>query len=690
VYKAPVRFGAGDANVAVSVLVPVGAVGYRAEVHDGAGRLVGTGASTRPGGAGVAGVGLLTDRRDGLSLFLALGAQVVTTFQGGAGFPEDPAALAGLDVVAVDDFDSKALNPRQAQALEDYVLTGGSVLVTGGEAGAKTVAGLPDGLVPLRPTGATPGSLAPLFDLVDDPTALAVPILTGEVRNGHTVLAGPGGPPLVVEADHGWGRVVELSFDPLAVSDALRSLPAQAQPSRLPSTLPLEAGLLRAAHSPTGPLAVGRVMVTAPPEPDPRSPVWSYLGVEAGRGGSDVRVVALPLALYLLAGGAVWVSVRDRNAAARFWAGVPLAAVVVAGVVGGVGYFHHRQPLDDDVVLVDRIGGERALSEEYHHLSAIRRREVGLSIPAAGVWMGTAPASPTQLPDIFAGQGPKPGPGSVDTAGTTKVKVDALARGDARRLRVLRSRTAGVALEAHLRLSGAKLVGTVTNLGPEPLSKLQAHLPGGMRADLAAELAAGATVTVDGPLVATSATPAADRQSQALDPLLDGWAAQMSPGRLTLSALAPAGGNDLGPGVRQKSSNRVVAVPADTETADTFDAGFGAPRLIATNAGNGSHAGGVAVYDLRVPAGMTAPVSLSVPKIRQYVLGNGRPAASAGIPQTDAYDWQTGTWRALPNDGPNRPLTPGEVAGGVVRVRVSPSNDKTPVGDLVAADQAAP
>jgi len=152
-----------------------------------------------------------------------------------------------------------------------------------------------------------------------------------------------------------------------------------------------------------------------------------------------------------------------------------------------------------------------------------------------------------------------------------------------------------------------------------------------------------------------------------------------------------AGGNDLGSGVRQKSSIRVVAVPADIEGADSFDAGLGAPRLIARTAGNLGHGGGVAVYDLRVPVGMTAPVSLSVPAVIRQLLGPGRVPPSAGsLPQTDAYDWQTGTWRVLSNNGASRPLTPGEVAGGVVRVRISPTSEKTPVGELVATDQAAP
>jgi len=701
VYKAPITFGAGDGSVTVSLLVPVGTVSYRPEVHDGAGRLVVSGGSTKPVGSRAVGIGLLTDRRDGLPVLqarLAGAAQIVTTFQAGAGFPEDPAALAGLDVIVVDDFDSKALNPRQTQALEDYVVTGGTVLVAGGEAGSKTAAGLPDALVPLRPTGVTPASLAPMFDLVGDGTALTVPVVTGEVRDGRTVLAGPGGPPLIVEADHGWGRVVELSFDLLAMSDAVRLLPAAAQTSRFLMTVPFGVGLLRAAHTPPGPLAVGRtVMLTAPPEPDPRLPVWSYLGGQAGRRASDVpvlEVLVLPLVLYLLAGAVVWVSVRGRNGPVRFWAGVPLVAVVVAVLVGGVPYLRHREPLDDDAVRFDRVGGERALSEEYHHLSAVRGGKVGLSVPAAGVWMGTAPAGPTRLPEDLAGvagQGPKPGPGSIETAGPIEVKVDAVARDDGRRLRVLRGRTAGVALEAHLSLSGAKLVGTVTNLGPEPLSKLAAHLPGGMRADLASGVAAGATVTVEGPLGATSATPAGDRQSQALDQVLEGWAAEMGPGRVTLSAFAPAGGNDLGAHVRQGSSIRLVAFPADIETADSFDAGFGAPRLVARTAGNVYSAGGVAVYDLRLPVGMTAAVSLSVPTLIRQLLGPGRLAPPAGtIPQTDAYDWQTGTWRALSNQGASRPLTPGEVAGGVVRVRVSPFNETVPVGELVATEKAAP
>jgi len=687
VYKAPITLAAGVSQ-SVSFLVPVGGVSYRPELYDDDGRLVATGSSTKAAGAPVVAIGLLTDRPNGFSILQTMGLNVVRTFQGGSDFPEDATALAGLDVIDVDDFDSKGLRPRQRQALQDYVATGGSVVVAGGEAGPKTLAALPDALVPLKPTGVTAASLAPLFGLAGDDNGMTIPVITGELRAGRSVLGGPGGPPLVVEADHGWGRVVELSFDPLAVSDAMRSLPVGARPTRLLTTAPLASAFLRAAHTPTNPIDVGRtVQMTTPPASDPSPPVWSYLGVGAsGRPPPSpaLELVVLPLVLGLLVGAGVYVLVKGRNGASRFWAGVPVVALVVAVIVGGAPYIRHRQLLDDDVVRIDRIGGGSALSAEYHHLSAIRGGEVGLSIPAAGAWMGSAPPGHRTLPDAFtevADRGPTHGPGSVDERGRIEVNVDAGARGDARRLRVLRGRSSSLALEAHLRLRAGKLVGTVTNRASEPLRELEAHLPGGTWAELAPAIGPGATITVEASVVPSPGAPSRDRLSQALDPTLGGFAAEMGSGRLALSALAPGGGNDLGPGVRRGSAIRVVAVPADIEGADSFDAGFGAPRLVCCGT-----ASGVAVYDLRVPVGMSAPVSLSVPKlIKTLVLTAKQSPIPIPIPATEVYDWQTGAWRVLTNEGDRGPLTAGETAGGVVRVRVSPATPLIPAGELIAA-----
>ncbi len=130
--------------------------------------------------------------------------------------PEVALHLAGVAAVIVDDFDTAALTGGQRRALQDYVSLGGTLVLAGGAAWSRTAAALPPGLVPLRPAGSAEVSLRPLADLAAGTTAATATVVTGEVAAGLVVLAEPGGRPLVVEADEGAGRVVQLAYDPLA------------------------------------------------------------------------------------------------------------------------------------------------------------------------------------------------------------------------------------------------------------------------------------------------------------------------------------------------------------------------------------------------------------------------------------------------------------------------------------------
>ncbi|MDQ6947232.1 MAG: hypothetical protein M3256_13410, partial [Actinomycetota bacterium] len=205
VYTAPITAEPGVVAT-ISVLVPIGVVAYRAEVYDGAGRVVTTGPTAQPAPTPALTVGVLTDqvnRGAVLQTFAGVAGVVTSRFTGSADFPNDATALQGLDAIVVDDFDSKALTPLQVGALEDYVWSGGSIVVAGGRGGARTVAGLPEGLVPLKPTAVVESSLAPLFEIAGGQTTVTAEVVTGDLRTGRSVIGSVGGPPLLVEADQG-------------------------------------------------------------------------------------------------------------------------------------------------------------------------------------------------------------------------------------------------------------------------------------------------------------------------------------------------------------------------------------------------------------------------------------------------------------------------------------------------------
>lgn len=159
--------------------------------------------------------------------------------------PPEPDALAALDVMVFTDVDTGRLSVGQTQAIADWTLSGGHLIVTGGPNYRLTGAGLAD-LLPLNPSGST---------TVDDLSALAsfagqsnnrleepdVILATGIVQPGADVLVEAGGEPLLIRQRYGAGLVDYLTADPAlapfrewlnraALWDALIFVPHQ-QPS---------------------------------------------------------------------------------------------------------------------------------------------------------------------------------------------------------------------------------------------------------------------------------------------------------------------------------------------------------------------------------------------------------------------------------------------------------------------------
>ena len=64
-----------------------------------------------------------------------------------------------IDRLVWQDTDSSTLRPEQVDALRGWIAGGGRLTVIGGTTGAVALAGLPDDLLPFRPT--TTGTSAP-------------------------------------------------------------------------------------------------------------------------------------------------------------------------------------------------------------------------------------------------------------------------------------------------------------------------------------------------------------------------------------------------------------------------------------------------------------------------------------------------------------------------------------------------
>ncbi len=130
--------------------------------------------------------------------------------------PETWAAYDGIDMVVIHDTYFQQLRAAQVSALERWVVTGGTVVFTGGVAGLQHEdAGLGQ-LLPVRVTGlvARVGlpAVARLAGVARAPRGSAV-LCDSRVTTGE-VLAGEGDLPLVVERRLGRGGVWFLAFDP--------------------------------------------------------------------------------------------------------------------------------------------------------------------------------------------------------------------------------------------------------------------------------------------------------------------------------------------------------------------------------------------------------------------------------------------------------------------------------------------
>ena len=134
-------------------------------------------------------------------------------------------ALAGLDVLLFHDVDTGTLAAEQADAIAQWTLAGGHLIVTGGDLWQRTTAGLA-ALVPAELQGTVVvDTLAPLGAYLGGQEALrdAQTIVTvAEVQPpARSLVALEDGTPLIVRAAYGEGLVDFVAVDPQ--SEPLRS-----------------------------------------------------------------------------------------------------------------------------------------------------------------------------------------------------------------------------------------------------------------------------------------------------------------------------------------------------------------------------------------------------------------------------------------------------------------------------------
>jgi hypothetical protein len=128
-------------------------------------------------------------------------------------------ALAGLDVLMFHDVDTGTLTAEQSVAISDWVLAGGHLIVTGGDAWQRTTAGV-QALLPVSLQGTVQlDSLTPLADylrLPREPLAEGTIAADATPRPSTRTLVVVGDVPLIVRGSYGAGVVDFLAVDPYA------------------------------------------------------------------------------------------------------------------------------------------------------------------------------------------------------------------------------------------------------------------------------------------------------------------------------------------------------------------------------------------------------------------------------------------------------------------------------------------
>ncbi|MEO8610182.1 MAG: hypothetical protein ABI690_19970 [Chloroflexota bacterium] len=133
--------------------------------------------------------------------------------------PDKAAALSSVNAMMFSDIDTGSLSSAQHQAITDWVVQGGHLLVTGGTNWQATAAGLQD-LLPFKPDNSSTVGLEPISSwvrFVGPALKDQAVIATGTLQTGgSSLIATSDDTPLVTRRSLGNGTVDYLAFEPTA------------------------------------------------------------------------------------------------------------------------------------------------------------------------------------------------------------------------------------------------------------------------------------------------------------------------------------------------------------------------------------------------------------------------------------------------------------------------------------------
>ncbi|HZU17777.1 MAG TPA: hypothetical protein VFD01_14400 [Candidatus Dormibacteraeota bacterium] len=693
VYRTPVEVGPeGTRSVLVYVIDSPG--GYRAELRDGSGRVLAR-AAVNPGVRGSSAIGILSDLPQAdqkISAPMRASSRVDTTFTrftSPQAFPTSAVYLSGLAGVILDDFDSAALSQAQVQALEDFVGLGGTLIEAGGPSWRRTLLPLPSELLPMQPQSTATASLGALADLSGTSSDAVTQVVTGAVgARAHVVLSSAEGLPLVVEAPYGAGDIVEMAFDPFSGPfDSQVELAGLAWTQAIDRAFSGVQGAGRSNFS--NGFGSGVTFGNAPNVAGPGSwaPGYSSGADQLVQILQDTPAASSPpvgllgallVAYVLLVGVLSYLFLRALGRRVLLWATVPLIAVLFTAGAYVVGFGSRGSDYLLTEVQVDRLGPHGAvMSYSFDGVYAPRKGDVDLSLPP-NTLVSTA---------IMTGPFAQGSGGALITIGSHPDVL--LSNVPVWAMRGLQTLSVGhpfsyqpgqaMPIEARLRLQKGRIQGTVVNHTSRSLSDVVLVSGSGPQVVLASGLGPHASVSVDAPFeqdlgslpnARGAPVPVRDASQSTRDAVIRLAASQAisgRPGDLAVVALTGASDSVLVDGEHPgRSALAAMVEPVRLQSSDSLLGMAPRPRLV-SGVSSGDGTSQVDVYDLELPAGLT-----STPALGYTFVDSPDPT----VQSVEVYDWGTHSWRPLPKQQlplrSQQPVTlnPGEVQGGVVRVRV--------------------
>jgi hypothetical protein len=388
--------------------------------------------------------------------------------------PERIQAWAAIDRLVWQDTDTSTMTPGALKALAGWIAGGGRLVIVGGTAGPAMLAGLPDELLPYRPTATLdidPAVLRPMLGgLPADATPLTA--FAGDLAHGRT-LAMSGDRVVAADMAYGAGSVTLLGFDPtttwISTGNAYDTpLWRRLLPGRTGVTVSL-----------TDDSSITNAVTNLPSLALP--PI----------GG----LIVLLVGYILLIGPVNYLVLRRLDRREWAWVTVPaLIAVFAAGAFGFGALQRGSQVIVHEVAIVrGSPGTDQAVAQSYLGIFSPNRATFQLKV--AGEALLAAPING----DAFGGTST----GGLDVLQGDPSRVRNLEVGFGS-MRIVRAEApaTGPVITADLRLVGGKVTGTITNGGSKAL--LDPVLVLGTAAISLSSLAPGATTEVSLAVSATS------------------------------------------------------------------------------------------------------------------------------------------------------------------------------------------